>query len=65
MIKMSGTFKEFMNGENQLKHKHHINRYEIAEIMSKGCYNKNYENLTIEERKELIKFLSANSPLFR
>lgn len=59
---MEGRFMSFMRGE---PFRRTPNRYEIANTFSNGCYHKNYEDLTIEERKELIRFLSSNSPLFR
>ena len=56
---MSGTFKDFMNGENQFKGKHHINWYDLADAEAIRLFQKPYDELETYEVKYLIKILAG------
>ena len=60
---MSGTFKDFMVGENQFKQKkQRINWYNLATQEADNRFNKRYEDLTPQELKELISVLAGTLP---
>jgi len=52
---MLGKFQAFMNGENQFRRKPRLNLYDLATSMSKGRFNKPYEELTKGELHEILK----------
>ena len=59
MKSMIGKFQAFMNGENQIiRRKPRLNLYDLATSMSKGRFNKPYEELSKSELHEILKDIS-------
>ena len=62
--RMNGTFKAFMQGENQFneRKKPRIQWGLIAETEAQNRFNKPYKDLTPSELKELLQVLAGTKP---